>query len=61
MQVVFDQSTSSVWLFATPDELLKMAATAQQKITEARLGDSLTIFEGRISKSDLSLKISTSL
>jgi hypothetical protein len=59
MQLIFDQSTSTVWLFATPNELLQIAAIAQQRITEARLGESLTIFEKSINRSDLFLRIST--
>ncbi|BAS55288.1 hypothetical protein NIES2135_54390 [Leptolyngbya boryana NIES-2135] len=59
MQLTFDQSTSTVWLFATPNELLQIAAMAQQRITEARLGESLTIFEERINRSDLVFRIST--
>ncbi len=59
MQLTFDQSTSTVWLFATPNELLQIAAIAQERVTESRLGESLTVFEKNINKSDLSLKIST--
>jgi|GEM_PF-5792753 len=58
MQLVFDQSTSTVWLFATPNELLQIATEAQQKSTEARLGESLTIFEESIDKSDFVFRIS---
>lgn len=58
MQLTFDQSTSTVWLFATPNELLELAALAQQKTTEARLGESLAIFEGSINRSDLAFRIS---
>ena len=58
MQLVFDQSTSTVWLFATPNELLRIAAAAHQKVTEAQLGESLTIVEESISRSDLCFKIS---
>ena len=58
MQLVFDQSTSTVWLFATPNELLQIASTAQQRATEARLGESLTILEESISKSNLVFRIS---
>lgn len=58
MQLIFDQSTSTVWLFATPNELLQIAAMAQQKITEARLGQSSTIFEKNIDRSNLLLRIS---
>ncbi len=58
MQITFDQGTSTVWMFATPDELLQIAAMAQQRITEARLGDSLIAFEESISKSNLVFKIS---
>lgn len=59
MQLVFEQSTSTVWLFATPNELLEIAAIAQQRITETRLGESLTVLEKRINP-DLSFKISVS-
>ena len=58
MQLIFDQSTSTVWLFATPNELLQIAAMAQQKITEARLGESLTVLEESINRSNLLFRIS---
>lgn len=58
MQLVFDQSTSTVWLFATPNELLQIAAMAQQRATEAQLGESLTIVEEHIQRSDLIFRIS---
>jgi len=58
MQLIFDQSTSTVWLFATPNELLQIATEAQQRTTEARLGEFLTILEESINKSDLVFRIS---
>lgn len=60
MQLTFDQSTSTVWIFATPNELLQMAAMAQQRVTEAQLGESLIIFEGNVNRSGIALKISSS-
>lgn len=58
MQLIFDQLNSTVWLFATPNELLQIAAIAQQKATEARLGESLTIVEENINKSEFVFRIS---
>lgn len=58
MQLVLEQNTLIVWLFATPNELLQIAAMAQQRTTEARLGESLTIFEENINRSDLIFRIS---
>lgn len=58
MQLVFDQSTSTVCLFATPNELMQIAAMAQQRIAEAQLGESLIFFEKSVSQSELFLKIS---
>ncbi|XHX80902.1 MAG: hypothetical protein RBJ76_13505 [Stenomitos frigidus ULC029] len=56
MQLVFNQST--VWLFATPNELLEIATVAQQKVTEARLGESLVVLEEGINQSDFVFRIS---
>lgn len=58
MQLIFDQLNSTVWLFATPTELLKIAAIAQQRLLEARPGESLAIFEENINRSDLVFRIS---
>jgi hypothetical protein len=58
LQLTFDKSTSTVWLFATPNELLQIAAIAQERATEARLGDSLTIVEQNIGRSNLVFRIS---
>lgn len=58
MQLVFESSTATVWLFATPNELLEIAAIAQQQATEARLGESLTILEQAIGKSEFTFRIS---
>lgn len=59
MQLTFDESSSTVWLFATSDELLKLADALKQRTSEAKLGESLTIFEASINKSPLSFRISS--
>lgn len=58
MQLNFDQSTSTIWLFATPAELLQMAAMAEKRVIEAKIGESLTIFERGVSRSNLVFKVS---
>lgn len=58
MQLIYDEGTQSIWMFATPDELLEIASSAQQRSTEAILGDSLTVFNMGIDKSELIFRIS---
>lgn len=60
MQLTYDRNTSTVWIFATPNELMQLSVMAQQKIIKAKLGESLTIFDQSINQSNLFLKISAS-
>lgn len=58
MQLIYDKENNKVWMFATPNELLEIATAAHQRVTEGRLGESLTVFNMEIGKSDLTLTIS---